>query len=759
MNRILILCLAITPAPALWGADEAEQTPSPGHSLHGEVFNEGPRQAAVLIPGTTNCHLEVTTKAPEAQKFFDQGIGQLHGFWDFEAERSFRQAAALDPDCAMAYWGMAMANLGNKTRSKGFIEEAIKRKGGVSEREQKWIDALAKFYENEKTDEKTRRLNLVRAHEDIVVAYPDDVEAKAFLMKQIYANKSQHPFPSHLTIDLLITEILKQNPMHPAQHYRIHLWDSEKPERALAASAQCGPSGPGIAHLWHMPGHIYSKLHRYEDAVWQQEASARVDHAHMTRFQLIPDQIHNYAHNNEWMTRNLNNTGEVERAIDQSCNMIELPRLPKLDGDGKYNGGGSWDYGRQRLRDTLMRYELWERLLSYGESEYLKAGSGKIDETEWRRFMGVAAFESGARCRGQQLLADLKADLAKVNCEQGKAVKDAEEKNKDKKDDEKKKAVEGAKKNFKTKIEAREKALKELAAYDLVFADEPKVEEAGKALDEAGTMGKSRKAMLFLKLGDSEKAIKLATEDVSASKNQVQPLATKAHILWEAGKKDEAKTEFEVLRKMANVADRNLPVFQRLAPIAKELGIEGDWRLPREPSKDLGERPDLASLGPFRWQPPKAAAFTLNDAENKPVSLADYAGKPVLVVFFLGRGCVHCMEQLTAFAPVQKDFAEAGIEVLAVSTDSPEGLRLTYWLNSDDEQSPNPFPFPLLSDEKLDAFHAYHAYDDFEKMPLHGTFLIDEVGRIRWQNISHEPFMKPEFVLEESKRLLSYEDS
>ena len=94
-----------------------------GHSMHGEAFNEGPRQAAFLMQGTGPIAFEVTTDHPEVQKFVEQGIGQLHGFWYFEAERSFRQAAMLDADCAIAYWGMAMAKNGNSTRAKKFLEE------------------------------------------------------------------------------------------------------------------------------------------------------------------------------------------------------------------------------------------------------------------------------------------------------------------------------------------------------------------------------------------------------------------------------------------------------------------------------------------------------------------------------------------------------------------------------------------------------------------------------------------------------------
>ena len=126
------------------------------------------------------------------------------------------------------------------------------------------------------------------------------------------------------------------------------------------------------------------------------------------------------------------------------------------------------------------------------------------------------------------------------------------------------------------------------------------------------------------------------------------------------------------------------------------------------------------------------------------------------MIFYLGRGCSHCMDQLNAFEPMHEKYQEAGIEIVAVSTDSVRGLRKTF---AGAKDSKNPFPFPLLSDEGLETFQNYRAYDDFEKMPLHGTYLIDESGRIRWQNISFEPFMNAEFLLEESVRLLGYEES
>ncbi|MFN9977947.1 MAG: alkyl hydroperoxide reductase, partial [Phycisphaerae bacterium] len=135
--------------------------------------------------------------------------------------------------------------------------------------------------------------------------YPHDIEAKAFLCEFLWSARKEIEMTSFLSVESMIDDILNVEPLHSAHHYRIHLWDSKKSERALESAARCGLSAPAIAHMWHMPGHTYSKLHRYHDAVWQQEASARVDHAHMMNARILPDQIHNFAHNNEWCIRNM----------------------------------------------------------------------------------------------------------------------------------------------------------------------------------------------------------------------------------------------------------------------------------------------------------------------------------------------------------------------------------------------------------------------------------------------------------------------
>src|SRR5262249_12006041 len=142
---------------------------------------------------------------------------------------------------------------------------------------------------------------------------------------------------SHAAVDALLDQVFAKAPLHPAHHYRIHLWDREQAERALPSAALNGASAPAIAHQWHMAGHIYYKLNRNAEAAWQQEASGRVDHAFMMRDRVMPYEIHNYGHNQEWLCRSLSHVGRARAALDIAENLAEMPRHPqrnKLD-DGQ----------------------------------------------------------------------------------------------------------------------------------------------------------------------------------------------------------------------------------------------------------------------------------------------------------------------------------------------------------------------------------------------------------------------------------------
>ena len=126
-------------------------------------------------------------------------------------------------------------------------------------------------------------------------------------------------------------------------------------------------------------------------------------------------------------------------------------------------------------------------------------------------------------------------------------------------------------------------------------------------------------------------------------------------------------------------------------------------------------------------------------------------GRGVLVMFYLGSGCVHCVQQLQAFVPFAKKFEEIGVPIISISTEDKDKLADSLKVLGKGEV----FPFPLASDSSLTLFKQYGVYDDFEKMPLHGTFLIDPAGKVRWRDVGFKPFTEPQFVLDEAKRLLA----
>ena len=116
-----------------------------------------------------------------------------------------------------------------------------------------YIDALDAYLKADANKKKERNEAFTKALERILYKHPDDLEARALLALQLWKNRDAGiPITSFLAVDALIDQVFLKNPMHPAHHYRIHLWDIERADNALASAALCGQSSPGIAHMWHM---------------------------------------------------------------------------------------------------------------------------------------------------------------------------------------------------------------------------------------------------------------------------------------------------------------------------------------------------------------------------------------------------------------------------------------------------------------------------------------------------------------------------
>lgn len=844
--------------------------------MHGESFNEGPRQAAYLMPGMGNVHFPISSKNPLAQRFFDQGISQLHGFWYFEAERSFRQAAALDQEHPMPFWGMARANIENEERSQGFIEQAKKRIEKANDKERRLIEAWAERVQKstsnaaetsttqptkpedeqqkdkEARDAKKDKLKkYISDLDSISIDYPDDIELKAMIVLQAWQNNGEGiDIQSFSSMNSLLESIFKVNPRHPAHHFRIHLWDYKKEELAVQSAAMCGPSAPGIAHMWHMPGHTYSRLKRYRDAAWQQEASARVDHAHMMRDRVMPDQIHNYSHNNEWLIRSLSLIGQPNRAISLAKNMIELPRHPKFN---TFDNRGSTRYGRERLIEVLTKYEMWDELLQATDSPYLPLDSDEQRANERLGWRAIAAIQSNRPEIAEEAKAELErlskqldeeeslklALIEKMKSESSPQETGSSEvtvapqqdtppadgakadgSNTDASNPENSGCLTtcepppaAAETQTPTTPEAQAPATQEPppppTAEDLLGKSDasdlpqeigkdwtlPPDEESKKWSDErknaerelhniryrkqklspwttainayqAASKGdyhealklshRARRVVLestrvewLAQGGFAAEAAKLGEKEVSDHPNEFLPLVRGALLQCLApDRREQLNTILESLKPLAATAEPESKPFKRLKDLLSEKSIAVDWNVTQKTASDLGERPDLDTLGPYRWTPSSAPMWHALTSSGEDFSSKRMVGKPYIVILYLGSGCLHCVEQLGVISPRMEEFQKLGLEVVAISTEDLSQLR--NGISSFDK----PILFPLLSNAEQDTFKSFRAYDDFEGQPLHGTFLIDASSRILWQDIGHEPFMDVDFLLEESERLL-----
>ena len=240
---------------------------------------------APLFENLGEHHFRITTIHPQAQVYFDQGVRLLYAFNHPEAHRSFREAARLDPDCAMAYWGQAIAlgpnindPMPDSVRTKNAYEAAEKA-GLISSRVSKKEKALIKAIqtrqkENPVADRQELNQAYLKAMEPIAKKYPEDADMQTLYAAAImnttpwnYWNQQGEPNPGIAEAKQALEKAIQINPDHPgAHHYYIHMVELPKPDLAEASADRLGGLMPGAGHLVHMPAHIYLRIGRYKDA-------------------------------------------------------------------------------------------------------------------------------------------------------------------------------------------------------------------------------------------------------------------------------------------------------------------------------------------------------------------------------------------------------------------------------------------------------------------------------------------------------------
>jgi tetratricopeptide (TPR) repeat protein len=259
-------------------------------------------RGAPLFDNLGSHRRRVSTKSPLAQRYFDQGLTLVYGFNHAEAIRSFREAARLDPDCAMAYWGVALAlgpNINAPMTKEAVVEayaaleKAIELGRKTTERERAFIQALAKRYSKEPVeDRKPLDHAYAGAMRELARRFPDDLDAATLFAESLmdtmpwaYWTKDGQPKPETSEILAALESVIARDPKHPgANHYYIHAVEaSPDPDRGVASADRLRDLVPGAGHLVHMPGHIYIRVGRYHDASLANERAIEADRDYITQ--------------------------------------------------------------------------------------------------------------------------------------------------------------------------------------------------------------------------------------------------------------------------------------------------------------------------------------------------------------------------------------------------------------------------------------------------------------------------------------------
>ena len=264
---------------------------------------EKPAPTGELAPRLQNLGkhtFPVRTKSRQAQLFINQGVNLAYGFNHAEAGRAFREAARLDPECAMAYWGQALVlgpNINvpmtpeDEPKAYELAQKAVALKSKASAREQAYIGALAQRYSGKADDRAARDRAYADAMRDLARRYPNDLDAATMHAEALmdlrpwdYWRRDGQAYPGTREIVDSLEKVLAANPAHPgANHYYIHAMEAWTPEKAEAAADRLLTLMPGAGHMVHMPSHIYQRVGRYADAVASNEAAVKADESYIAQ--------------------------------------------------------------------------------------------------------------------------------------------------------------------------------------------------------------------------------------------------------------------------------------------------------------------------------------------------------------------------------------------------------------------------------------------------------------------------------------------
>lgn len=222
-----------------------------------------------------------TSCSPAVAAEFNRGVALIHSFWFSEAINTFNGVLHDDPECAIAYWGIALGHWGNPfagqrntaqlARGQATMAQA-RATGSPNTREQAYIDAVGELFASDQPSaHHERTVAYENAMAQLVEQYPDDKEAKIFYALAVNqtALPTDQTYAQQLKAAGILEPLFEENPNHPGiAHYIIHAYDHPPlAERALAAAQRYASLAPDAPHALHMPSHTFTRVGMWQDSV------------------------------------------------------------------------------------------------------------------------------------------------------------------------------------------------------------------------------------------------------------------------------------------------------------------------------------------------------------------------------------------------------------------------------------------------------------------------------------------------------------
>lgn len=377
-------------------------------------------------------HFPITTSNPRTQLYFNQGLVLAYAFNHAEAARSFKEAARLDPNCALCYWGAALVlgpNLnagmkeGDAPEAHRSVQKALNLAGDTTAKEKALIHALSKRYAVEPgKDRNPLDLSYAEAMRQVANSFPQDATILALTAEALmdlhpwdFWTKNKEPKTWTPEILKVLNTALEIKPDHPlANHLYIHAVEAAYPERAAPSADRLQSLVPGAGHLVHMSSHIYIKIGRYRDAAIANQKAIEADQAYLKQVKaegLYP--LGYVPHNYHFLWEAAMMEGKSAVALEAARGTAEsVDQTQMLDPDF----GGTLQHFYTMPLYALARFGKWDAILK----EPAPRAKLKYHGAIWHYARGLAFNARGQQKEAAHELSELKAiagnpEMAKIS--------------------------------------------------------------------------------------------------------------------------------------------------------------------------------------------------------------------------------------------------------------------------------------------------------------------------------------------------------